>query len=854
MTLLEREAELAALQAALDEAAAARGGVVVVTGEAGIGKSALLAHFLAGLDGSTRALVGACDDLSIPRPLAPFRDLAGSVAPALAAAISSGAHPHELYPLLLEELDGPRPTVLVLEDVHWADSATLDAATFLARRLSSLRALLVLTVREGEAPPRESLDATLGAAAGAHARFVQLGPLSEEAVASLAAGAAADVYAATGGNPFLVTELLCGGDETLPATVANAVLGRVARLDARSRALVDLVSVVPGRVTPELLDVALPGWADAAEEPERRRLLEVGPHHLRFRHELVRQAVLSGLPAAAVRTLHGRVLDALLAAEGDPAEIVHHAEAAGREQTVAEHVLRAARRAAGLASTREAHAHYRRALDFVELLEVPERAAVYEEHADAAYRARHNDEALHGLGLAIRLNRTLGDEAAVGRCLRSLAQVLWCAGLGEPARASAREAIAVLEPLGPSGVLAGAYSGLARLELLRPEIDEAETWGTRALELADRVDHAETRVHALVTLASRRLLVDPEAGAELRAAHDAAHEAGDREEATRALAALAAGLTSWVRADAASEAARAAVAYADRHEVQHMAPFGALAQAALDLRAGRWAEAERTARAHLRSKVGLHVMLAETVLTELAVRRGDRDAEARLAALAARAEDTRELQRLGPVLELSIERALFAGAEPPAGRVLPYLTDRPAPHAVDVLRLGAWAAAAGIPVRLEAPAGTPWEPMLRRDWPAAAAAFGAAGWGYDRAVMLVLEGDEASLVEAIGVAHALGAEPLAQSAARRLRELGARVPRGPRRTTRANRAGLTGRQLEVLALLVEDLTNAEIADRLVVSTRTVEHHVAAVLQKLGAATRRDAARRATELEALRPAC
>jgi predicted ATPase len=357
MTLLEREGELAVLQAALAEAAAGRGGVVVATGEAGIGKSALLAHFLAGLDPSVRSLVGACDDLSFPRPLAPFRDLAGSVAPALAAAISSGAHPHEIYPLLLEELGGPRPTVLVLEDVHWADCATLDAATFLARRLASLPALLVLTVRDGEAPPGEALDATLGAVAGAHAVFVQLRALSEEAVASLAGGSATDVYAATGGNPFLVTELLCGGDETLPATVANAVLGRVARLDARSRALVELVSVVPGRITPELLDLALPGWVGAAEEPERRRLLEVGPQHLRFRHELVRQAVLSGLPAAGARTLHARVLDALLEADGDPAEIVHHAEAAGREQTVAGHVLRAARRAAALHSRREAYAH-----------------------------------------------------------------------------------------------------------------------------------------------------------------------------------------------------------------------------------------------------------------------------------------------------------------------------------------------------------------------------------------------------------------------------------------------------------------------------------------------------------------
>ena len=150
-----------------------------------------------------------------------------------------------------------------------------------------------------------------------------------------------------------------------------------------------------------------------------------------------------------------------------------------------------------------------------------------------------------------------------------------------------------------------------------------------------------------------------------------------------------------------------------------------------------------------------------------------------------------------------------------------------------------------------APPGTPWEPMIRRDWRAAAAAFDANGWKYDRALMLLLVGDEESLVEAIGTAQALGAAPLARRAAQLLRARGSRVPRGPREATRANSAGLTGRQLEVLALLGEGLTNAEIADRLVVSPRTVEHHVAAVLQKLGAASRRDAARFAAELVQIR---
>jgi DNA-binding NarL/FixJ family response regulator len=112
--------------------------------------------------------------------------------------------------------------------------------------------------------------------------------------------------------------------------------------------------------------------------------------------------------------------------------------------------------------------------------------------------------------------------------------------------------------------------------------------------------------------------------------------------------------------------------------------------------------------------------------------------------------------------------------------------------------------------------------------------------------VLSLLDDREALADALDVARRLGAEPLARRVMLRMRELGVRVPKGPRKTTRANPAGLTARQLEVLGLVAEGLTNAEIAERLVLSERTAEHHVAAVLTKLGATTRREAARLASE--------
>jgi len=374
--LLEREAALETLAQAHAAAAGGSGRAVGISGEPGIGKTALVRRFLDDLEDGARVLFGSCDDLSIARPLGPFRDLAGSVSPGLREALAAGAPPHEIQDLLIQELERtPRPTLLVLEDVHWADNATLDSLTVLGRRIGTLPALLVTTHRTGETPPGHPLHAALGAVRPDDSELIELFPLSRNAVASLAGEDADAVYDVTRGNPFYVTELLAARDTAeLPPSVANAVLARTSRLDDSARRLVELVSVVPNRVSTSTLDSVMPGWAAAAEEPERRQLLELDAAHLRFRHELARNAVLTAIPTATCRRLHSDVLGSLLAASADPAEIVHHAEAAGEDEVVGEYALIAARRAAAFESNREAYSHYRRAADFLDMLSPLEQA------------------------------------------------------------------------------------------------------------------------------------------------------------------------------------------------------------------------------------------------------------------------------------------------------------------------------------------------------------------------------------------------------------------------------------------------------------------------------------------------
>jgi DNA-binding CsgD family transcriptional regulator/tetratricopeptide (TPR) repeat protein len=839
MELLERDDALTILAQAHEAAAAGTGRAVIVTGEPGIGKTSLVMEFVRRLGPGAHVLVGRCDDLTIPRPLGPLLDL----------PLFHDGLPDDVPRALLTELaTPPTPAVLVLEDVHWSDFGTFDVLTVVGRRIAAVPALIVATCRTGEAPTLAMADAIRSA----ETQFIELQPLSREAVASLAGDDADDVYAATLGNPFFVTELLASRtSKELPPSIASAVLGRASRLDEHGRRLLELVSVVPSRMPMSLLDAVEPGWPAVAEEAERRHLLELDTSFVRYRHELARDAIRSDIPVARRRQLHGEILQALLASGGDAADIVHHAEAAGATGVVAEYALRAARDAAALASNHEALSHYLRAADFLDRLPAHEQAELLEELGNTTYVVGRAADALPYVEQAREIHRRLGALLAVGRCTRLLSRLHWAAGDGEAARECAREALAILEPLGDSRDLAAAYSNLSQLAMLDEDAGPAVDWAERAIELAQRLDDDATRIHALVNIGSIRLICDRQDAEPLLEAYRTADAAGSRHEATRALVVRGYSALYWAEPDVAARCLEQAHAYALEYDERFFETYARLTRAWVSLRGGDWAEAERVVQSELPGLREVSLLLARTIAAELAVRRGDADAAARLGEVREQAFRTGELQRIAPVLELETVAALTSEHPFPVDdlrELAPALEYRGASMGISSLRAAAWATVAGVDVRVERDLGPPFDAMVRRDWRTAADDFGAVGWTFERALLLSLLDEEDALAESIELARALGAAPLERRAARELRKRGYRVPRGARTTTRTNPLGLTARQLEVLALVVEGRTNAEIAEQLVVSPRTAEHHVAAVLTKLGASTRIEAARRAADLQ------
>jgi DNA-binding CsgD family transcriptional regulator/energy-coupling factor transporter ATP-binding protein EcfA2 len=858
--LLERERELAELAQAAREAAAGEGGLVLIFGEAGIGKSSLVRALHGLLPANGRLLVGHCDDLGTPRTLGPFRDLIGSVGTELTRALREGGERDAVLTALRSELDwAGHPTIMVVEDVHWADEATLDVLRYLARRIADLPAVLILTYRDDELTREHPLQQLLGqASASARVRRLPLRHLSEDAVRRLSAASqvdAHDVFAMTSGNPFFVTEVLTAGDgDRVPSTVVDAVLGRARRLDPATQDVLDQLAVVPSTVERWLVDALVAGGLAALAAAEGRGLLTVSPTSVAFRHELARRAIADSVPVARRVDLNRRVLHALVGrGDADLSRIVHHAAQAGDADTIVRYGPAAARDAAGAGAHREAVDHYRLVVRHRERFPPTELAELLEGYAVECYTVGATEAPIVE-SEAVELRRSLGDQLALGADLRWLSRMQWWAGDRAAAERAAAEAIAVLEPAGDRRLLALALSNQAQLHMLAFRAGDCVVVGERAVALAREVGDAAILSHALINLGSAHWqLGDPVAWPLMEESLRVALSAGEVEHACRAYIVVAWHHLDDLHLDDAERNLAEGISLAERHD--HLGVLGYLSAELGTLKVARaaWDDAVRAARRGLDGgPLVRHGAL--TVLGRVRVRCGEPGSDELLREAWALAVELGELQRTGPTAVACAEAAWLAGDHAAVRAVAgPVFEEaRRLGHIPLQAELGYWLTRAGQAVPPLA-SEHPYALQAAGRWREAAAAWQAAGYPYEHAAALAESPDPQDRLAALAELDALGAAPLARLVRAGLRRLGVtHVPRGPATVTRQNPAGLTERQVQVLRLLGQGCTNAEIADRLVVSTRTVDSHVAAVLAKLGVGTRRAAAARAKDLGLLGP--
>jgi len=857
--VLERDAELAVLADAVQAAAGGTGCVVLIMGEAGIGKSSLVEALRASLPASGRMLTGYCDDLATPRTLGPFRDLAGSVGAELSQAVRDGGDRDRVLAALHAELSWPEhSTVLVIEDVHWADDATLDALRFLIRRIADLPAVLILTYRDDELDREHPLRGLLGQASRSdHVRHLPLGRLSPAAVRQLSAGSpvdAGDLFVLTSGNPFFVQELLASAlGERVPRTIVDAVLARLRQLDPPVQDALEQLAVVPSALERWLVDALVPdsapGRVAVLAAAEQRGLLAVSVRGVSFRHELTRRAIAGSLPLARLVALNQHALAALVARDGsDVAQIVHHAAQAGDVDAIVRYGPAAARDAARAGAHREAVAHFALVLDHADRFPAGEQSDLLEQYAVECYTIGAAERAAVAERQAVELNRQQPDLRILGGSLRWLARMQWWAGDREEAEQAAREAVQVLEWAGDKRQLALALSYQSQLYMLASRAPESITCGERAVSLAREVGDPAITSHALTNIGTSQCQLDDPAGpATLDEGLRIALDAGDVEDACRAYVNNVWLRLGRYRLDEAERYLTAGMKLAEDAEFLGFLSYMHVERAMLEFARGLWDAAVGSAELSLDASLPVRCP-AITVIGRVAARRGQPEAASLLWTAWDLAVKSNELQRTGPVAVARAEAAWLHGDRAstrdialPVYQEAVRLDDR-----VHQAELGYWLAKAGQ--RVEPPGDHPYAVQAAGRWREAAALWESAGCRYEQAAALADSQEPEHLLTALGLLDELAARPLATKVRRRLRALGvARIPRGPLTETRVNPAGLTGRQVDVLRLLGQGFTNAQIAGELVVSVRTIDSHVAAVLDKLGAASRQEAAVRAAEL-------
>jgi DNA-binding CsgD family transcriptional regulator/tetratricopeptide (TPR) repeat protein len=843
--LVERAGHLDKLYDKYKDVVAGEGHCIMLSGEAGIGKTALVRAFCQEHRHHAKIYLGNCDALFTPRPLAPLHDVIWQIwEDDWKSEVPEDRN--ALFTKFLHRFDQlPGPCLLVFEDIHWADEATIDFIKFLARRITRLRCLFILTWRDEEVYPGHPLRQLLGQLPPHSFTRFHLPPLSRDAVDDLAKARGyrgEDVYDISGGNPFYVNEILASYSLGIPENIKDSILSVYNRLDSDARRVCELLSVMPTGLETDYLGQVEPNYTvDLAACLETKTIL-LKDRRLLFKHELYRRTIESSLSPFTRIALNKKILSAFgesFQANGETERIIHHAKNANDHQAVVHYAPLAAKQAASVGAHIEAARLYFSAIEYYQGKDPDILVGLYEPYAYECYLTNQMKTAIIYQQKVANSWGEKGDPEKFGNSLWFLSRLWWFDGNRRQAERFAQEAVDVLEERPPTRPKAMAFSNMSQLKMLSDQTVECIYWGQRAIEIAQQLHDEEILSHAYNNMGAVQMKVPSywQKGLELlRKSLDIALRNNFHEHAARAYTNMAYSAVHMKEYSLATTILREGIQYCEELELDSWRTYMLSWKARLLLDTGHWEEASDIAAQLIGSETQASIVKIGALVVKgvIHMRRNAADALPILLEAKAKAFESMELQRVLPAITALLEYEWITGR--------PVLEKTAIEYVIGLLSQGGTLRESSDfdfwlwKVRGQQVPLHNVHDRYRVDSPGMAMEIAERwerlGCPYERALFL-FEGDESAKREAMGIVQRLGAVAVYEKMKLEMRSEGIRsIPRGSRKSTLANSAQLTERELGVLELLKEGLQNKEIGSRLFISAKTVDHHISAILFKL----------------------
>jgi len=865
MELIEREDFFSILQSGFDETSTGKGHCFFIMGEAGVGKTSLVNKFIERIDSQCFSYIGVCDSLFTPRPLAPVIDLAIQLKAGRSNGIESTISRPDMFSGFVEELTRKtKPVVLIFEDVHWADQASLDFIKFLARRIKRTRCMFILTCRNTEYAGLHLSNNILSELPPDTFTRLTLPSLSLEAVQKMAQEKGYDgenLYSLTGGNPFFVTEILASYSKGIPENVKDAVLSVFNKHEGKTRNLWQLLSVAPDGFHVHQLATIDPEWDGAIEQCMDAGILVLKKNKLHFKHELYRRIVEESLSPFRRIKLNKTILTLFLSSfetNGEIEKIVHHAKNANENALVTRYAPLAAKQSSMVGSHLEASKLYLTAIQYTINQNEESLVNLYEAYAYESYLTNQIKEAIIYQRKALDNWKTKQEIENIGNNLWFLSRLWRFEGNTKEAEKYALEAISVLKTQPSSRAKGMAFSNMSQLKMYVPDKVECVAWGEKAIEIAKEINDPAILCHALNNMGT--VLwdknEDSEKGKEyLFTSLSIAIKHGLDEHVARAQSNIVFKFILFKDYTSAQKHLDESINYCEERDLNSSKSFKYYLRARILFETGKWEKAETIIEGVLKYifQPGIIKIGVLTLLAKIKVRRGDQDCVPLLRSIKSMAFLTKEYHQVLPVTIACLEYEWLTSIRLISDEEMNDILNQIQKNWTDPLHsefVYWYHKTKNITLRTEK-LYLPYQYQLEGNIHDAAIFWDNLPCPFEKA-MVLSEGKEEEKKQALLLLQQLGAVAFGEKLKRMMRAAGIKkIPRGVRVSTRNNPAQLTNREIEVLHLIQQGAQNKEIATILFISPKTVDHHISSLLFKLDATSRAKAVTEAIRMKILK---